>query len=157
MALMRVGGRRLLLGIALGLVATVLVVAGSLAVRVARIPDPPTRAVRLPSGAVVDFLDYGMEPEPPPTWHVDYRTRIPIHDQDGLAAEVAALWPDLQAKAEQAGYSRVVVSPTNFSHEIRLDGWRPVILSLASGAFCVQKDADGWHRTNGWPEQFRQH
>jgi hypothetical protein len=122
----------------------------------ARFADPPTRTVRLSSGAFVEFLDYGVPPEAPPTWHLDYRTRVPMHDRQKLAAEVVTIWSDVQRQAEQAGYSKVFIISTSFSRRVVFDGWRPVVFSHESTAFCYQRQSSGWKRTGGWPQEYRE-
>jgi hypothetical protein len=147
--------KRVLLGVAVALAGLAVLACGLLGAWMARIPDPPTRSVRLPSGAVVEFLDYGVPPEAPPTWHLDYRTRIPIRERRQLAAEVVALWADVKGQAEHAGYSRVFIMPTNFSRRVVFDGWRPVVFSHESTAFCLQRQEGAWKRTGGWPQEYR--
>jgi hypothetical protein len=148
--------KRVLLGVAAGLVGMVLLAFGGLRVWMARIPDPATRTVRLSSGALVEFLDYGAPPEAPPTWHLDYRTHVAMHDRQKLAAEVLALWADVKDQADRAGYSRVFIMPTNFSRRVVFDGWRPVVFSHESTAFCFQRQSSGWKRTSGWPQEYRE-
>ena len=130
-------------------------VAGYTAFRMLRIPDPPTRSVHLRSGATVELVDYGTPAEAPPTWHLEYRTRIPIRDREKLADEVATLWVDMEPQAESSGYSKVAVIPTSFSRRVAFAGWKPVVFSHESTAFWFQKGADGWHRTSGWPRDRR--
>lgn len=153
--MMRPKASRVLAGVAFVLGGVALSALGYIAFAMARIPDPPTRTLRLPSGVSVEVVDVGLPAEAPPTWHFEYRTRVPIRDTEGLANEVAALSAGLQLEAEHSGYSRVVVIPTNFSRRVVFDGWRPIIFSHASTALVLEKSGDKWKRTNGWPREYR--
>jgi hypothetical protein len=87
----------------------------------------------------------------PPGWVFEYRTRIPISDRDRLEQEVAALWPEIQGEADAAEVTRASIWPNNFSRQLKLDGWRPVVLSHHSTAFSFEKGSTGtWLKRGGW-------
>jgi hypothetical protein len=79
-----------------------------------------------------------------------------MRDHERLAAEAARLWRDLESTADEGHYSRAFLVPTNFSRRLVLDGWEPIVFSHESTAFCLQRNADGWKRSSGWPPGYRQ-
>ncbi len=145
---------RTVAGLGLAACGITVAVLGYIGLAMWQIHDPATRTVAFKSGGHVEAIDFGGAKEAGPVWHFDYRTRIAINDRPKLAAEAAALWTDLQAEADMAERSEVVLMPTNFARRVVFDGWRPIVLSHVGTGFRLKKGTDGvWRKTNGWPAE----
>ena len=147
-----------LAGVAAFLVASVAAVVLILAWTIYRgwFPNPSTTRQTLRSGHQVDVVWQGVRRNGEPTWVMEYRTWISMKERRYMLPiwrEATELSKELPEEAERSGVASVWLQPVSFDHEIRFDGFRPVVLSRMSTTFMFSKKSDGtWEQSGGWRE-----